>query len=300
MKDPGAERIGHRASERAVRQTRAHHGRGHQGLRRARLSYRDRGRDRQGRRCGRRHYLFVFQGKRRPLAAALRREDDRAPGRGALGALARKIRARQAAALHPASPRAGRAQSRSGLGPDRRIAAERPVHQGGRSGQAGGICRSDCGGRPRRSGERRAVERHLAGYGETGRLRRSRRAGAGMAPLRPADEPEEDRGGSRGVDGAGPQGPKRRKVLKILVTVKRVEDYESKIKVKPDNTWIVTEGVNYRANPFDEIAVEEALRVRDTNMPSEVVAVSIGKGAPTAAIRSALALTRATRDLLET
>jgi len=50
--------------------------------------------------------------------------------------------------------------------------------------------------------------------------------------------------------------------VKILVTIKRVEDYESKIKVKPDNSWIVTDGVNYRANPFDEIAVEEALRLR--------------------------------------
>jgi len=78
--------------------------------------------------------------------------------------------------------------------------------------------------------------------------------------------------------------------LKILVTIKRVEDYESKIKVKPDNTWIVTEGVNYRANPFDEIAVEEGLRLRDTNMPSEVVAVSIGSAAATAEIRSALAM----------
>lgn len=78
--------------------------------------------------------------------------------------------------------------------------------------------------------------------------------------------------------------------MKILVTVKRVEDYESKIKVKPDNSWIVTEGVNYRANPFDEIAVEEALRLRDTNMPSEVVAVSIGSAAATAEIRSALAM----------
>ena len=78
--------------------------------------------------------------------------------------------------------------------------------------------------------------------------------------------------------------------MKILVTVKRVEDYESKIKVKPDNSWIVTEGVNYRANPFDEIAVEEALRVRDANAPSEVVAVSIGSGAAQAEIRSALAM----------
>src|SRR5437764_12643248 len=83
---------------------------------------------------------------------------------------------------------------------------------------------------------------------------------------------------------------KRRKVLKILVTVKRVEDYESKIKVKPDNTWIVTEGVNYRANPFDEIAVEEALRLRDASMPSEVIAVSIGSAAAQAEIRSALAM----------
>ena len=78
--------------------------------------------------------------------------------------------------------------------------------------------------------------------------------------------------------------------MKILVTVKRVEDYESKIKVKPDNSWIVTEGVNYRANPFDEIAVEEALRLRDANMPSEVVVASIGSGAAQAEIRSALAM----------
>ncbi len=78
--------------------------------------------------------------------------------------------------------------------------------------------------------------------------------------------------------------------MKILVTVKRVEDYESKIKVKPDNTWIVTEGVNYRANPFDEIAVEEGLRLRDANAPSEVVAVSIGSGAAQAELRSALAM----------
>ena len=78
--------------------------------------------------------------------------------------------------------------------------------------------------------------------------------------------------------------------MKILVTIKRVEDYESKIKVKPDNSWIVTDGVNYRANPFDEIAVEEALRLRDANMPSEVVVVSIGPAAAAAEIRSGLAM----------
>jgi electron transfer flavoprotein beta subunit len=78
--------------------------------------------------------------------------------------------------------------------------------------------------------------------------------------------------------------------MKILVTIKRVEDYESKIKVKPDGSWIVTEGVNYRANPFDEIAVEEALRLRDANMPSEVVVVSVGTSAAAAEIRSGLAM----------
>jgi electron transfer flavoprotein beta subunit len=88
--------------------------------------------------------------------------------------------------------------------------------------------------------------------------------------------------------------------VKILVTIKRVEDYESKIKVKPDNSWIVTDGVNYRANPFDEIAVEEALRLRDSlnsasasgsgMTPSEVVVVSVGPAAAAAEIRSGLAM----------
>ena len=77
--------------------------------------------------------------------------------------------------------------------------------------------------------------------------------------------------------------------MKILVTVKRVEDYESKIKVRPDQTWIVTEGVNYRANPFDEIAVEEALRARDTYQ-GEVVVVSAGVPDTQHQIRTALAM----------
>src|SRR5439155_6188269 len=97
-------------------------------------------------------------------------------------------------------------------------------------------------------------------------------------------------GRGRGMDGARALARRWRNVLKILVTVKRVEDYESKIKVKPDKSWIVTEGVNYRANPFDEIAVEESLRLRDANAPSEVVAVSIGGVAAQAEIRSALAM----------
>ena len=63
--------------------------------------------------------------------------------------------------------------------------------------------------------------------------------------------------------------------LKILVTAKRVEDPESKIRVQPDGTGIVTDGVNYKMNPFDEIAVEEALRLKEKH-GGEVVVVSIG------------------------
>jgi electron transfer flavoprotein beta subunit len=77
--------------------------------------------------------------------------------------------------------------------------------------------------------------------------------------------------------------------MKILVTVKRVEDPESKIKVKPDGSGIVTDGVNYKVNPFDEIAVEEALRLKDAH-GGEVVVVSCGEEASTTEIRSALAM----------
>jgi len=77
--------------------------------------------------------------------------------------------------------------------------------------------------------------------------------------------------------------------VKILVTVKRVEDPESKIKVKPDGSGIVTEGVNYKVNPFDDIAVEEALRLRDAH-EGEVVLVSVGTDAAMSEIRSGLAM----------
>src|SRR5512136_1295991 len=77
--------------------------------------------------------------------------------------------------------------------------------------------------------------------------------------------------------------------LKILVTAKRVEDYESKIRVKPDGTGIVTEGVNYKLNPFDEIAVEEALRLREAH-GGEVVVASIGGEKSVTEIRAALAM----------
>jgi len=77
--------------------------------------------------------------------------------------------------------------------------------------------------------------------------------------------------------------------LKILVTAKRVEDPESKIKVKPDGSGIVTDGVNYKMNPFDEIAVEEALRLKEKH-GGEVIVASIGGDKAMTELRAALAM----------
>ncbi len=77
--------------------------------------------------------------------------------------------------------------------------------------------------------------------------------------------------------------------LKLLVTAKRVEDPESKIKVRPDGAGIVTEGVNYKMNPFDEIAVEEALRLKERH-GGEVVVASIGGEKAQTELRAALAM----------
>ena len=63
--------------------------------------------------------------------------------------------------------------------------------------------------------------------------------------------------------------------VKILVTVKRVTDYERKVKIASDGSSLDTEGMNYVANPFDEIAVEEAIRLGKTH-GGEIVVVSIG------------------------
>jgi len=77
--------------------------------------------------------------------------------------------------------------------------------------------------------------------------------------------------------------------LKILVTAKRVEDPESRIRVRPDGSGIVTDGVNYRMNPFDEIAVEEGLRLREKH-GGEVVAVAIGGEPSIAEVKAAVAM----------
>lgn len=77
--------------------------------------------------------------------------------------------------------------------------------------------------------------------------------------------------------------------MKFLVTVKRVTDYEAKIRLKPDKSGIVTDGVNMIINPFDEIAVEEALRQKEKH-GGEVVVVSIGTSDSVQQIRGALAM----------
>jgi electron transfer flavoprotein beta subunit len=78
--------------------------------------------------------------------------------------------------------------------------------------------------------------------------------------------------------------------VKILVTAKRVTDPDMKIKVKPDGTGIVTDGMNYKVNPFDEIAIEEALRIKEKGGGAEVVVVGIGGKDAALEIRSGLAM----------
>ena len=77
--------------------------------------------------------------------------------------------------------------------------------------------------------------------------------------------------------------------MKFLATVKRVTDYEAKVRLKPDKSGIVTDGVNMIINPFDEIGVEEALRLKEKH-GGEVVIVSIGTSDSTQQIRGALAM----------
>ncbi|MCB9640078.1 MAG: electron transfer flavoprotein subunit beta/FixA family protein [Myxococcales bacterium] len=77
--------------------------------------------------------------------------------------------------------------------------------------------------------------------------------------------------------------------MKILVTTKRVEHYESKIRINAEGTGIVTDGLTYMINPFDEIALEEAVRLKGEH-DAEVVAVSIGSDDATQQLRTALAI----------
>ena len=78
--------------------------------------------------------------------------------------------------------------------------------------------------------------------------------------------------------------------LKVLVPVKRVVDYNVKVRVKNDNSGVELDNVKMSMNPFDEIAVEEALRLKEKGLATEVIAISIGKSQVQETIRNALAM----------
>src|SRR5690606_38690292 len=98
--------------------------------------------------------------------------------------------------------------------------------------------------------------------------------------------------------GAPPAGPRRAPrfllrephKMKILVAYKRVVDANVRIQVKPDGSGVVTDGVKLSANPFDEIALEEALRLRDKGIATEVVVATIAPADAAAHLRNGLAM----------
>ena len=79
-------------------------------------------------------------------------------------------------------------------------------------------------------------------------------------------------------------------VMKVLVPVKRVVDYNVKVRVKPDQSGVELANVKMSMNPFDEIAVEQAIRLKEAGTASEVIAVSIGPDQAQETIRTALAM----------
>jgi len=79
-------------------------------------------------------------------------------------------------------------------------------------------------------------------------------------------------------------------MARVLVGVKRVIDYAVKVRVKPDKTAVVTDGVKHSMNPFDEIAVEEAVRMKEKKLASEIVAVTCGPTQAQETLRTALAM----------
>lgn len=88
--------------------------------------------------------------------------------------------------------------------------------------------------------------------------------------------------------------------MKILVPVKRVVDYNVKVRVKSDGTGVETNGVKMSMNPFDEIAVEEAVRLKEKGVATEIVAISMGLANCAETIRTALAMGADRGILVET
>ena len=79
-------------------------------------------------------------------------------------------------------------------------------------------------------------------------------------------------------------------MIKILVTVKRVVDYNVKVRARADGSGVVTANVKMSMNPFDEIAVEQAIRLKEAGVATEIVAVSLGVSQCQETLRTALAM----------
>src|SRR5204862_2785870 len=88
--------------------------------------------------------------------------------------------------------------------------------------------------------------------------------------------------------------------MKVLVSVKRVVDFNVKVRVRPDGSGVETANVKMSMNPFDEIAVEEAVRLREAGIVTEIVAVSCGVQACQETLRTALAIGADRAILVET
>jgi electron transfer flavoprotein beta subunit len=88
--------------------------------------------------------------------------------------------------------------------------------------------------------------------------------------------------------------------MKAIVAVKRVVDYNVKVRVRADGSGVETAGVKMSMNPFDEIAVEEAVRLKEKGIVSEIIAVSLGVAACAETLRTALAMGADRGILVET
>src|SRR6202166_521379 len=94
--------------------------------------------------------------------------------------------------------------------------------------------------------------------------------------------------------------PSRDPPMKVLVPVKRVVDFNVKVRVRPDGSGVDTANVKMSMNPFDEIAVEEAVRLKEKAIVTEIIAVSCGTTACQETLRTALAMGADRAILVET
>jgi electron transfer flavoprotein beta subunit len=97
-------------------------------------------------------------------------------------------------------------------------------------------------------------------------------------------------GARKGCRGNSNSTQETAEAMKLLVPVKRVVDYNVKVRVKADHTGVETANVKMSMNPFDEIAVEEAVRLKEKGIATEIIAVSAGPAACAEQIRTALAM----------